>query len=387
MAGTVKEMSLIKQVLQLKQRGESNRGIARQLPINKETVNGYMKAVDANGWKIEDLLAIDDPVLEGMFHAGSPAYTDERMKEFLRRLPYFREQLTNRKLHVTRQLLWEEYRQTHPDGYGKSQFYGHLKQNLVAQKDITTVLAMTYKAGEKLMVDFAGDKLPYVDPETGEIRKAEVFVGCMPYSDYIFVYCVPSQRTEDFLFALRMCLENTMLNQTRMQKRPYTREERFHAMEKPLLQPLPEQIFEMRYYADLKVGNNNFVELRHDKVTHFYSAPYIHIGRMARVIFTRSWVKIYVDNQLVASHPRRHEYGHTYEPEHLASNSKAIIERSAAYYISWAGKRSEDCKAYITEIFNPRRTNNYLHQGDDEPCIFAPTPTDHANMRGNDYYK
>ena len=37
MAGTVKEMSLIKQVIQLKQLGESNRGIARKLPINKET--------------------------------------------------------------------------------------------------------------------------------------------------------------------------------------------------------------------------------------------------------------------------------------------------------------------------------------------------------------
>ena len=49
MAGTVKEMSLIKQVLQLKQRGESNRGIARQLPINKETVNGYMQIIEANG--------------------------------------------------------------------------------------------------------------------------------------------------------------------------------------------------------------------------------------------------------------------------------------------------------------------------------------------------
>ena len=46
MAGTVKEMSLIKQVLQLKQRGESNRGIARQLPINKETVNGYMQTIN-----------------------------------------------------------------------------------------------------------------------------------------------------------------------------------------------------------------------------------------------------------------------------------------------------------------------------------------------------
>ena len=526
MAGTVKEMSLIKQVLQLKQLGESNRGIARKLPINKETVNGYMNTIETNGWDIGELLKIDDPELERMFHAGSPAYTDARMKEFLRLLPYFREQLTNRKLHVTRQLLWEEYRHTHPDGYGKSQFYDHLKQNLVAQKDVTTVLAQTYKPGEKLMIDFAGDKLSYIDTETGEIMKVEVFVACMPYSDYIYVICVPSQRTEDFLFALRMCLEhlggvppivvpdnlkaavitpdrhepelntalrdmgnhyhftvlpcdpasptqkalvedavriaynriaaklrgrefhsllelnvgveeqNILLNQTRMQKRPYTREERFHAMEKPLLQPLPEEVFEMRYYADLKVGSNNFVELRHDKVTHFYSAPYIYIGRMARVIFTRSWVKIYVDNQLVATHTRKHDYGHTYEPEHMASNSRAIMERSAAYYVSWAGKKSEECKAYISEIFNPQRTNkpeevyyrlcgailssykkyesslvdltcrqcldnrvftykkfeailkhNYITQSDDEPCLFAPVPTNHANMRGSDYFK
>ena len=526
MAGIVKDMSLIKQVLQLKQLGESNRGIARKLPINKETVGGYMKTIAANGWLLEDLLRVDDPELERMFHAGSPAYTDERMQEFLHLLPYFREQLTDRRLHVTRQLLWEEYRQTHPDGYGKSQFYEHLKQNLVAQKDITTVLAMTYKAGEKLMVDFAGDKLSYIDTETGEVVKVEVFVASMPYSDYIYVICVPSQRTEDFLHALRMCLEHlggvppivvpdnlkaavitpdrhepelnralqdmgnhyhftvlpcdpreptqkalvedavritynriaaklrkrdfyslpelnqavwqemTLLNQTRMQKRPYTREERFHAMEKPLLQPLPEGIYEMRYYADLKVGTNNFVELRHDKVTHFYSAPYAYIGRQARVIFTRSWVKIYVDNQLVATHPRKHEYGFTYKEEHLASKSRAIVERSAAYYVTWATKKSEDCKAYVTEIFNPQRTNqpeevyyriagailssyrkyepglvdltcrqcldnriftykkfeailkhNYMMQSEDEPSLFAPTPTDHANMRGSGYFK
>ena len=526
MAGIVKEMSLIKQVLQLKQRGESNRGIARQLPINKGTVNGYMQVLEANGWQIEDLLKLDDPELERMFHAGSPAYTDARMEEFLRLLPYFREQLTDRKLHVTRQLLWEEYRQKHPDGYGKSQFYDHLKQNLVAQKDVTTVMSMTYKPGEKLMVDFAGDKLSYIDPATGEIVKVEVFVGCMPFSDYIYVICVPSQRTEDFIFAIRMCLEhlggvppiltpdnlkaavitpdrhepeintalrdmgnhygfvvlpcdpasptqkalvedavritynriaaklrgreffsllelnqavweaNGQLNQTRMQKRPYTREERFHAMEKPMLQPLPGDIYEMRYYADLKVGTNNFVELRHDKVTHFYSAPYIYIGRMAKVVFTRSWVKIFIDGKQVARHDRKHEYGHTYEKEHMASNSQVMMERSAAYYVTWAGNRSEDCKAYITEIFNPERTNqpeevyyrlcgailssyrkygsdlvnltcrqclagrifsykrfeailkhNYMTQSADEPCLFAPTPTDHANMRGRDYFK
>ena len=46
------------------------------------------------------------------------------------------------------------------------------------------------------------------DLETGEVVKVEVFVGCMPYSDYIYVTCVPSQRTEDFIFAIRMCLEH-----------------------------------------------------------------------------------------------------------------------------------------------------------------------------------
>ena len=40
------------------------------------------------------------------------------------------------------------------------------------------------------MVDFAGDKLSYVDPDTGEIIKVEVFVACMPYSDYTYVMCV-----------------------------------------------------------------------------------------------------------------------------------------------------------------------------------------------------
>lgn len=45
MAGTTKDMSLIKQVLQLKQAGESNRGVSRKLPIDKETVNGYVNTV------------------------------------------------------------------------------------------------------------------------------------------------------------------------------------------------------------------------------------------------------------------------------------------------------------------------------------------------------
>lgn len=528
MAGRVKDMSLIKQVLQLKQLGESNRGISRKLPIDKETVNGYIKTMTDNGWNIDELLKKDDPELERMFHAGSPAYSDPRMTDFLDKLPYFREQLTNPKNHVTRQLLYEEYRKGFPSGYGKSQFYFHLKQNLVAQKDCTAMLSETYNPGEKLMVDFAGDKLSYVDAETGEIVKVEVFVACMPYSDYTYAICVPSQKTEDFLFAIRMCLEhlggvppiltpdnlksavisndrhepklnkaledmgnyyhfvvlpcdpkeptqkalvedgvrNTynriyaklrkrtfyslmelnyavwelmeLYNRTRMQKRPYSREERFHAMEKGRLKPLPKDIYEMKYYANLQVQTNCFVELRHDKTTHFYSVPYVHVGKKALVIFTRSVVNIYIDGIQVASHPRKREYGYTYVKEHLASNCRAVMERSASYYMSWAAHISPDCKDYISEVFNPKRTNqpaevyyklcaaimslsrkyelavlnltcrqcmeykvfsyhkfeailkrNSLKASADEPafCFDAPVPTNHANMRGSDYFK
>ena len=163
MAGTVKDMSLIKQVLQLKQLGESNRGISRKLSINKETVNNYIKTFQLNTWTYEELLAKEDPEVERLFHAGNPAYSDPRLADFLTRLPYFKEQLGNPKLHVTRQLLYEEYKHAYPDGYGKSQFYFHLQQNLVAQKDCVAMLADTYNPAEKLMVDFAGDKLSYVD--------------------------------------------------------------------------------------------------------------------------------------------------------------------------------------------------------------------------------
>ncbi|WP_288763281.1 IS21 family transposase [uncultured Prevotella sp.] len=528
MAGTVKDMSLIKQVLQLKQLGESNRGISRKLSINKETVNVYVRTMRVNGWSIDELLGKEDPELERLFHAGSPAYSDPRMTDFLARLPYFREQLNNPKLHVTRQLLYEEYIKCYPNGYGKSQFYFHLKQNLVAQKDCTAVLTGTYNPGEKLMVDFAGDKLNYVDPETGEIINVEVFVACMPYSDYTYAICVPSQKTEDFIFAIRMCLEHlggvppiltpdnlksavisndrhepklnkaledmgnhyhfvvlpcdpkeptqkalvedgvrnmynriyaklrnrvfhslielnqavwelvSLYNKTRMQKRPYSREERFHAMEKEHLRPLPKDIYEMKYYATLQVQNNCFVELRHDKVTHFYSVPYIHVGKKAQVIFTRSNVNIYINGIQVASHGRKHEYGHTYLKEHLASNCRAVMERSAAYYVSWAAHISPDCKDYVSEIFNPQRTSqpeevyyklcasimslsrkyelgvlnktcrqciehrvftyrkfeailkrNSLHEASDEPtfCFDAPTPTNHENMRGSSYFQ
>ena len=100
-------------------------------------------------------------------------------------------------------LLWEEYRQDYPQGYGHTQFSFHLSQQLVARKPS---MVLQHTAGEKLFIDFAGAKLSYIDIETGQLIYCQIFVACLPYSDYSFALAVKSQCVEDFLYALGCCL-------------------------------------------------------------------------------------------------------------------------------------------------------------------------------------
>ena len=196
-------MSKVKQVLRMHAQGISNRRIAGELGLYKGTVNNYVNKVKDHGYDIEELLALDDPVLEGKLFAGNPAYKEERFEAFKSQIPYFEKEL--RRPHVTRYLLWQEYREEYPGGYGYSQFCFHLGQLLKARQPGSI---LEHHPGEKLLVDFAGDTFPYVDRETGEVVEAQVFVACMPYSNYVFMMAVPSQRSDDFLHALGCCLKH-----------------------------------------------------------------------------------------------------------------------------------------------------------------------------------
>lgn len=199
MAGKTTEMSKLKQVLQLHESGASNRSIAAQLGLYKETVNKYIRHFKTLSIDIKVLLQKDDPELEYIFNGGSPAYSDKRFDDFSKRLPYLEKELGHK--HVTRLQLWEEYISEYPGGYGFTQFCFHLNQHTIAQMP-STVLVNTYVAGEKCYVDFAGDTMEYADMDTGEIIKVQTFVGCLPYTDYAFAVCVPSQKSEDFIYAI-----------------------------------------------------------------------------------------------------------------------------------------------------------------------------------------
>ena len=99
MAGTIIDMSKIKQLLHLKKAGVSNRQIAKDLKMSRDKANEYVNRAESDPLGIDGLLQLDDPVLEKRFHPGNPAYTDERMETFLKLLPDFVEQLSHK--HVT----------------------------------------------------------------------------------------------------------------------------------------------------------------------------------------------------------------------------------------------------------------------------------------------
>ena len=44
---------------------------------------------------------------------------------------------------------------------------------------VDVVLRQSHRAGEKLFVDYAGQSVSIVDPTTGEVRKAQIFVAVL----------------------------------------------------------------------------------------------------------------------------------------------------------------------------------------------------------------
>ncbi|HEY5507680.1 MAG TPA: hypothetical protein VIK29_03345 [Paludibacter sp.] len=149
-----------------------------------------------------------------------------------------------------------------------------------------------------------------------------------------------------------------------MQQKPYSREEKFLAEEKMLLQPLPETAFELKYYRDLKVGKNNHVYLALDK--HYYSVPFAYTGMQAKVIFTRSMVRIYVKAELVATHARNYRQGaYSTVKDHLCSQHQHYLDRSPAFYTKQAAKTSIVFAQLVELMFNNGRHPEQLYRSCD----------------------
>jgi len=82
---------------------------------------------------------------------------------------------------VTLQLLWQEHRAEHPNGYGYSRFCDLYR---AFAKRLSPTMRQYHVAGERLFVDYAGTTLEVIDGLTGDLMKAQLFVAILGASSY-----------------------------------------------------------------------------------------------------------------------------------------------------------------------------------------------------------
>jgi len=180
---TQKRLSMrkIREVLRLKwQSGLSIRNIARSCGLAHSTVRQYLERAESAGlrWPLEE--GLDE---EGLFRLLFPdaLHPAQSRKIPLPDWPWVHAEL--RRKGVTLRLLWREYRDSQPDGYGYSQFCELYRQ---WNKRLSPCMRLTHRAGEKLFVDYAGQTIPLTDPDTGEAKDAFVFVAVLGASNYTY---------------------------------------------------------------------------------------------------------------------------------------------------------------------------------------------------------
>jgi transposase len=196
MANQRKPMFQIKCILQLRVEGKGKRMIARLLGISRTTLQSYLTLFENHFTDLSPLLEWSDEALHRFIQL--PAASDAPHAALYARFTTYEKELS--RTGVSRHTLWMEYRQDFPQGLRYSRF-----RKWQAWQHV--VMHLEHKAGDKLFVDFAGDKLHLVDQVTGERITVELFVATLPCSQLTFALAVASQKKADFILGLQKALD------------------------------------------------------------------------------------------------------------------------------------------------------------------------------------
>ena len=195
-------MRRVREMLRLKyEAGASDRAIARSIGVARSTVRLCLDRVAGAGlaWPLPETLT--DGALEALLFAGAGAMMGQRRKSEPD-WPLVHREL--RRPGVTLMLLWEEYRATSPGGYGYSRWCELYR---AWEGRLSPTMRQVHPAGERLFVDFAGQTVEVVDPATGEIRAAQIFVAVLGASNLTYAEAAWTQTLPDWIGAHIRALE------------------------------------------------------------------------------------------------------------------------------------------------------------------------------------
>lgn len=190
-------MTNYREILRLKSMGCSERNIALSCSCSRNTVSKVLKKAEELGlaWPLSKTYT--NGVLESTLYPKTAHGPNVRkMPDFA----YIRKELL--KNGVTKKLLWTEYmeecRLSNEQPLMYSQFCYYIQKD--EQKRRAT-MHIPRKPGEQVEVDWAGDPASIIDPDTGEITYAYLFVGVMSYSQYTFVEAFVNQKQNAWIIA------------------------------------------------------------------------------------------------------------------------------------------------------------------------------------------
>lgn len=422
--------------------GKSRRFISQYLGLSRNTVSKYLDLAKVSGYTTEGLLQLTEEQLNDVINpVVSP--NPQKLEQLEKLFPLLDQRL--RRTGMTKTKLWAEYRREHPDGYSSTQFLKYYNQWRNAKKP---TLRMIHKPGDKMYVDYAGQKMRIVDKLTGEKTEVEVFVAVLGASQYTYLEASKSQKLEDFIISVENALHffggvpkaivpdnlksavtkahrfepkvnesfnyfaehyatfifparvrkpkdkahaeravgisysriyapldkkvfftlealNKAIlelleeyNSSPLSKLESSRKELFEGYEKKELSPLPPFRYDMKYSNPSTVYQNCHVYLREDK--HYYSVPYMYLGKRVKVVYTQHLVEIYYKYKLLATHERdRTIQGFTTKVEHLPEKHQHYMDQSPEKFIEDADSVGTFTRELIMKILE---TSRYVDQ-------------------------
>jgi len=191
MPGKRKETMEIREMLRRFQEGQSNRHVARDLGVNRKTVDRYRAWAGDQELLEGPLPSLGDlhQLLEETLNASSPPQntsTVEPYREVVKKL---------RKEGVEIAATYERLKERGYTGSYAS-VYRFVRRLEPSAPDVT--VRVETRPGEEAQVDF-GYAGRMVDPETGELRKTWAFVMTLSWSRHQYVEFVFNQKVETWL--------------------------------------------------------------------------------------------------------------------------------------------------------------------------------------------
>jgi transposase len=187
-------MSITRHILRLYAKNQTQSEIAVQTGIRRSVLKTLIQQFKGSGLSFSEIDALNDKDIDELFGTLQDTPKTERLRILYDLFPVIDKEL--KRTGVTRRLLWEEYKKKNPEGAGITAFLFHFAR---WKARVSPIMRREHKAGDKLYIDFAGEKLSIVDNESGESKPVEVFVAVLGASQLAYAQAVMTQQKEDFI--------------------------------------------------------------------------------------------------------------------------------------------------------------------------------------------